>query len=303
LFAGLQSGGYGWVYTDVNLLTHPLDVAFRLHKMNPLECDYGMGATDYYLSRLDRDWKNSPKKRDYVDLFLATTIGYGNMGWLVADWGLDDPFGVEALARSYYMMQQLQQQYAFQQPKVIQYAGRDGAFQTPSQAHSTGDIALSRLHVEYENGAQVWVNRGASGAWTVNPRGGEPVELPVNGWLAFNSTTGFYEFSANQGGRRIDYVNAPEFEFLDGRGAWTEHGNLGASGSLALRRKSGHALELIDIYGNDRLAFRSAAEGTLLAYDAAGTNLGPVEVTSPRPGWREFKPVRGARTYLFTTRE
>ena len=28
LYAGLESGSYGWVYTDVNLLTAPLDVAF-----------------------------------------------------------------------------------------------------------------------------------------------------------------------------------------------------------------------------------------------------------------------------------
>lgn len=62
-------------------------LAFMLMKIHPLEADYGMGYTYYYLSRLDPTWKDSPKKRDYVDLFLATTIGYGNMGWLVNDWG------------------------------------------------------------------------------------------------------------------------------------------------------------------------------------------------------------------------
>ncbi|HZT34127.1 MAG TPA: hypothetical protein VFA33_29815 [Bryobacteraceae bacterium] len=155
LFAGLQSGGYGWVYTDVNLLTHPLDVSFRIHKLNPLECDYGMGATDYYLSRLDKDWKTSPRRREYVDLFLATTIAYGNMGWLVDDWGLDDPFGVEVIARSYYMLQQIQQQYAFQRPARIEYADRAGRWETPSQAHASGAIADSRLHVEYENGTHL----------------------------------------------------------------------------------------------------------------------------------------------------
>jgi len=258
-----------------------------------------MGATDYYLSRLDRDWKTSPRRRDYVDLFLATTIGYGNMGWLVNDWGLDDAFGVEAMARSYYMMQQLQQQYAFERPKRIEYAGRDGVLLTPSQAHATGDISLSRLHVEYENGTQVYVNRAAAGNWTVKDHTGQPIELPVNGWLAFNPKNGFYEFSANQGGRRIDFANAPEFEFLDGRGAWTEHGNLGAEGSVALRRKGNDTLELIDIYGNGRLAFRTAAEGTLLAYDPEGAMLGRVETTSPRSGWREFKPVKSGRTYVF----
>jgi len=107
LWAGLESGSYGWVYTNYNLLKEPLDVAFHLMKIHPLQCDYGMGYTHYYLQRLDKNWKESPKRRAYVDLFLATTIAYGNTGWLVNDWGLDEEFGVEVMTRSYYMMQQL----------------------------------------------------------------------------------------------------------------------------------------------------------------------------------------------------
>ena len=299
LYAGLQSGGYGWVYTDVNLLTHPLDVAFMLHKIHPLECDYGMGYTNYYLSRIDPKWKESPKKRDYVDLFLATTIGYGNMGWLVADWGLDDPFGVEAMTRSYYMMQQLQQQYAFVRPKTIEYADRTGKFLTPSQAHASNAIVDSRLHVEYENGTHVYVNRATEGNWTVKDHAGKPVELPVSGWLVYNPTNGFYELSANVGGRRIDYVKAAEYEFLDGRGQWTERGSLGAPGSVARRHGGDGAVELIDICRNEKIGFRAEAPGVLLAYDPEGKNLGKVETASPRSGWLEFKPLPGARMYVF----
>ena len=83
MYAGLTSGSYGWIYTKVNLLTEPLNVSFKLRKILPLECDYGMGDTGYYLSQLDKDWDTSPKRREYLDLFLATTIAYGNMGWLV----------------------------------------------------------------------------------------------------------------------------------------------------------------------------------------------------------------------------
>ena len=99
-----------------------------LNKLHPLECDYGMGYTDFYLSRLDPKWKDSPKRRDYVDLFLATTIGYGNMGWLVTEFDAETPFGHEAMVRSYYKMQQLQQQYAFVRPKTIEYRAADGRF-------------------------------------------------------------------------------------------------------------------------------------------------------------------------------
>ena len=68
-----------------------------------------------------------------MDLFLATTIGYGNAGWLVNELP-SEPQHVEAMARSYYMMQQLQQQYAFVPPKLIEYADRNGRFFTPSRS-------------------------------------------------------------------------------------------------------------------------------------------------------------------------
>jgi hypothetical protein len=299
LYAGLDSGSYGWVYTDVNLLTHPLDVSFRLMKIHPLHCDYGMGYTYRYLSQLDAGWLNSPRKREYVDLFLSTTIAYGNMGWLVKDFEGSQPFGIEAMARSYYMMQQLQQQYAFSPPKLIEYANRKGEYLNPSQAHATGAIADSRLRVLYENGTHVYVNRSSDGVWVVKDSAGNAVEVPPSGWLAFNPKNGFYELSANVNGRRIDYVKALEFEFLDGRGYWTEQGSLGSTGSVALRQKTGGGLELIDIYGNDRILFEGRQDGVLMAYDPEDKNLGKVDLRAIRAGWYEFTPLAGARRYVF----
>jgi hypothetical protein len=149
----------------------------------------------------------------------------------------------------------------------------------------------------------VYVNRSTRGAWTVKDQQGKSVELPVSGWLVFNPRTDFYELSANVEGRRIDYVRAPEYEFLDGRGHWTESGNLAAAGSVARRQRDGGILELIDIYGNDRVAFQAKTGGEFMAYDPEGASLGKVELTSPHAGWFEFKPVTGGRRYLFTPTE
>ena len=68
------------------------------------------------------------------------------------------------------MMQQLQQQYAFSEPKTIEYADRAGKFLTPSEAIATGAQAEGHLHVVYENGTEVWVNRAPPGTWTVTRR-------------------------------------------------------------------------------------------------------------------------------------
>ncbi len=299
LYAGLDSGNYGWVYTDVNLLTAPLDVSFRLRKIHPLECDYGMGDTHYYLSRIDKHWTESPKRSQYVDLFLATTIAYGNMGWLVKSNNPSEPLVVEAMTRSYYMMQQLQQQYAFNPPKLIQYADRNGKWYNVSQAIANGVNAESRLHVVYKNGTEVYVNRSTRGTWTVNDAAGKPVTLPVSGWLAFNPSNHFYEVSALENHHRIDYVAASGYEYLDGRGQWTERGGLGAKGGVVLRHKPGGVLELIDLDGNKRIDFRASSGGVLMAYAPNGKSLGEVKLSSPRAGWEEFKPLPEGRKYVF----
>lgn len=299
LYAGLASGHYGWVYTDVNLLSAPPDVSFMLHKLHPLECEYGMGYTPHYLDQLDPKWRESAKKVGYIDLFLATSIAYGNMGWLVTELKPEDPDRTPLMVRSYYMMQQLQQQYAFVPPKRIEYADASGALFPAGQAHANGALATGRVHVVYENGTEVYVNRNASTNWTVKDARGTAVELPASGWLVFNSQSGFYEMSANAGGRRIDHVTAAGYEFLDGRGAWTERGRLGAAGSVALRQKGQGAFELIDVYGNDRIGFASEKAGRLLAYDPEGKLVGTPEPVRVRNGWYEFKPLPAARSYTF----
>ena len=301
LYAGLNSGNPGFAYTaDVNLLEDPVDVSFALRKLHPLECDYGLGPTFFYLSRgFDPEWRTSPKRRDYVDLFLATTIAYGNMGWLVTEFDPSTPFGVEAMVRSYYMMQQLQQQYALVRPGTIEYAGAGGKFFSAGEAYANGALKDSRLHVAYENGTEVYVNRSPAARWAVKDHKGRAVELPPSGWLVFNPANGFYEVSATISGRRIDHVMSAEYEFLDGRGQWTEYGNLGSSGSVVMRRKSAEVLELTDVYGNDRIGFAAPSGGALLAYDADGKSLGRVNIRSPRPGWVEFGPAPGARTYIY----
>ena len=152
----------------------------------------------------------------------------------------------------------------------------------------------------YENGTHVYVNRAATGNWTVKDVRGHSVTLPPAGWLAFDAAGSLYEFSALADGRRIDYVEAPDFEFLDGRGTWTTRRNLAASGSVARRVRPGGAIELIDIYGNARIGFQVTGRGTLAAFDENGKSLGTVETTSPRPGWREFKPIAGGRAYVFS---
>ena len=94
LYAGLEFGSYRWAYTDVDLLKALLDVSFHSMQLHPLRCNYGMGDTGSALGKLNPAWMTSPKRRKYVDQFLSTTIGCGNMGWLVDEF-TDAPFPAE----------------------------------------------------------------------------------------------------------------------------------------------------------------------------------------------------------------
>jgi len=143
------------------------------------------------------------------------------------------------------------------------------------------------------------VNRAGQGKWTVTGGNGNAVELPPSGWLVVNPGNEFREFSALLNGRRIDYVTSEAYEYLDGRGAWTTEGRLGATGGLVRRDRAPGGIELINLYGNDRIAVQAKGAGELMAYAPAGKNLGKVELSSLRTGWYEFKPVPGGRKYVF----
>lgn len=300
MYAGLATGNYGWAYTNLNLLEEPLNVAFDLLKIHPLENDYGMGNHEYYLQRLDPNWLQSDKLDWYIDRFLASTIAYGHNGWLIAY--LEKP---EIMARSYYMMQQLQKRYSMVPVLKIEYADLSGKMRLASQALAISVIRESRLHVVYENGLEVFVNgNGSSKAsnknWCFTAPDGIQVELPPAGWYVYDASTNFKEFSGLISNKRIDYVISPEYEFLDGRGQWTKMGNLAASGAVAMRSQRDRLLEFIDIYGNKRIGFKTTTKsGHMKAYDEEGNVLGEVPIKLVDSGYYEFCPVLKGRKYLY----
>lgn len=315
MYAGLATGNYGWAYTKLNLLEEPLNVAFDLLKIHPLEIDYGMGSPEYYLQQLDSrflewdhlnpKWIGKPEELDwYIDRFLATTIAYGHGGWLIAYLGRPD-----IMARSYYMLQQLQKRYAMIPVRKIEYADSDGKMMSVSQALITDAIRESRLHVIYENGLEIFVNGNGSSkssnkVWSFISPDGCKIELPPAGWYAFDPLINFREFSALISGRRIDYVISNEYEFLDGRGQWTEIGNLATSGAVVMRQKKDGSLEIIDIYGNEKIKFKTSTKnGYITAYDAEGNLLDRISVKELGNEWYEFCTIPQGRKYVYSYNE
>lgn len=289
MYAGLATGNYALCYGSADLSREPLNVAFDLLKIHPLELDIGMPWTSFFFK--EPGWDKPDRLDESIDHFIAATIAYGHIGWLV-----EETYGIERTCRSYYMLQQLQKRYALQKPTKIEYTDATGQFVSVSQAIARGIINDSRIHVTYENGLEVFVN-GSRATWSIRNKNGQDVHLPPWGWYASQPETRFEEFSALVEGRRVDYVSSPEYEFLDGRGVPTVLGGLAARGAIAVRRQ-GKAIEVTDIYGNSEIGVKIDSPCVCTAFDPEGRSLGSVETRRTADGMVWFRVKDGARRYV-----
>lgn len=290
LYAGLASGNYGLQYGGVDLSKEPLNVAFDLLKIHPLECDIGMPWTGGFFK--SPGWDKPENIDRSIDQFIATTIAYGHIGWLV-----EELHGIQRTCRSYYMLQQLQKRYAMRRPVLIEYVHEKRGALSASQAITEGLMQDSALHVLYDGGLHVFVNPTGK-----DIRLDKRIVLPAWGWWAYQSGSESFEEVSGlvEGvGHRIDYVESPEYAYLDGRGQPTEYSGLGATGAVAVRRAK-DKVEVTDIHGNDEIGVSVGWPSKCVAYDADGNSLGPVRVrASSTMAW--IRTVPNARRYVFTS--
>jgi len=102
LYAGLCTGNYGLTYSDLRLWEYPYLPHFDLLKMHRLSVDMGVPWTDRFFTG-KKGWKRQENVESSIDQFIAATIAYGHIGWLV-----EERYGIHQTCRSYYMLQQLQ---------------------------------------------------------------------------------------------------------------------------------------------------------------------------------------------------
>jgi hypothetical protein len=258
LYAGLCTGNYGLTYSNLRLWQYPYLPHFDLLKMHPLSVDIGMPWTSQFFLGKD-GWQGPSSIVKSIDQFLAATIAYGHIGWLV-----EETHGIRQTCRSYYMLQSLQSRYALLKPQEISY-GTDHGLVSSSEAFQSGEWRKSKLSVLYPNGLHLWVNGNATESWQVRHEDTKH-DLPPFGWFAV-STDGFYECSEARGAQRYDRVSSPECIFLDARGTWRSFDGIGTSGSVAVRWAPGNAgLTIITVEGVDRIVI-TRPESTFPSYD------------------------------------
>jgi hypothetical protein len=311
LYAGLCTGNYGLTYSGLRLWEYPYLPHFDLLKMHPLSVDIGVPWTSQFFNGKP-DWQKPENIVTSIDQFLAATIAYGHIGWLV-----EETHGLRQTCRSYYMLQPLQSRYVMLKPKEIRYGTGQGLVSS-SAAFLSGDWRKSKIFIEYPNGLRVWVNGNATEPWRVEHEGAAS-ELPPFGWLALGAD-GFYECSQSLDGQRYDRVSAPESVFLDGRGTWRDFDGIATSGSVAVRRaRDGQGLSMIAIEGVDRLvlskpggtfgpqdvrtniaAIAQSGAVTVRAFDQNEKDLGDVRTRRIASGWEVQPPASTVRLLVVT---
>ena len=297
LYAGLTTGNYGLTYSDLRLWEYPYLPHFELLKIHPLSVDIGIPWTAQFFSGKE-GWNNPKNIVASVDQFLAATIAFGRMAWLV-----EEAHGIRQTCRSYYMMQQLQSRYVMEKPEEILY-GTDAGLISSSEAFLTGDWKKSKLYVLYPNDLRIWVNGNAGEQWKVKFEGTEHV-LPPFGWLALQGTD-FFESSELVNGTRCDRVASSNYVFLDGRDVARKFVGIACSGSLAVKPHGEDGLLFIAVEGVDQISLskpdavpdsasdvrsliaRAAAAKNLSveAFKADGTSLGTAEAVRYGGNWK-----------------
>ncbi|MGC9327295.1 MAG: hypothetical protein ACP5I1_06655 [Candidatus Hinthialibacter sp.] len=249
LYAGLCAGNYGLTYSNLRLWKEPFLPHFDLLKMHPLTVDIGVPWTARFFEGKE-NWNSKDQIEQSIDQFIAATIAYGHIGWLV-----EEAHGIRQTCRSYYMLQQLQSRYAMEKPVRIQYGSPEGLVDS-SQALLTGEWNRNWLYIQYENGVEIWINGNPRETWEINYNQ-KLFSIPSNGWMAVQGKD-FLTGSLLEDGERYDFVSSPEYVFLDGRGTQRACDGIGSEGSVAVCwPESQKGLSIYSIEGVENLTIGS----------------------------------------------
>jgi hypothetical protein len=287
IYAGLASGNYGQIIITPD---SPLDPAFNLLKIHPLETNIGLGVgTIGWINHGDPPEAIAAQ----VDRYLLACLVYGHIAYLP-----EEPFDPRLLLRVYHLARAASRHMAGERPVAIDYAGADGGWLSLSAVQAAGPAGHDRLRIRYPGGKILYANGSRTQPWSLEDEETAPAILPPDGFR-FVSPHGLICASDLLDGRRVDRAETPGGWFLDGRGATVSWGPLTADGCVALLADPSRepSWRLIDGGGNTTLRVAAdAAPARLRAVAQDGEVRGEIE-PPVEAGYRCIRPVGGAVRY------
>lgn len=217
---------------------------YELAVVRPRMLGYGMGGYAQFFGEhvLDNAGRARPLSEAEIDEWQASTLAYGHAGAWQA-WRPDaqgDALSLADQVKTYYLMRAIQPRLLGESALAVAYLGRDGRPHDLSWAVAQDmDLAGPRLRLSNDEGTELWINHSPD-LWTVTAAG-TAYQLPTHGWL-LRGAGGLLGYSALVEGRRADYLRAPEWLLLDGRGRLTDFGGVAAR-DLLVRLPDGRRIE------------------------------------------------------------
>lgn len=239
----MSEGIYRWMYAGLCDMDYaqvrmsgdgpPLPLDFDLLKIHPYQHGTMMGyGPTTYLSRDEiaemNRWGELPGPLPFYK-YVGTSIAYGHM--MLLGYGYFPP--MQTMIQYYALMQGLQQEYLADTAAAIEY--HDGERFLPTSAALQQDAhLLGRVRVRYSRGLTVTANLNPEQDWSVE-QDGETYELPPFGWVA-TKPGAIRAFSARVDGVRLDYVQCPQYVYLNSGEQVRRVGPLEVQGAAWLKR-------------------------------------------------------------------
>lgn len=244
----VSEGIFRWMYAGLTDMDYaqvkmadamPLPLDFDLLKLHPFQIGTMMGYGPMNLlspeevKELGTSHEQPAPKAFYKH--VATSLAYGHMAML--GYGYFPP-----MSRSihyYALMQGLQKEYLPDEVAGIEY--HDGQrFLATSQALRTDAHRRGQVRVSYRRGLVVTVNLSPSQPWKV-AQAGHDYSLPPYGWIitrGADHAPAVLAYSALVDGQRLDYVECPDYVYLNPGDRQRRVGPVEVRGAAWLKREA-----------------------------------------------------------------
>ena len=286
-YSGLTDGNYAQD-RDYRIYSRPWLVDFDLRKIHDLESDFGMGSLwMFFRGQVPDNWQEDGHTDEYIDRFFTAVAAFGHPGIQVKE------NGRRTALRNYFLFQQIQTQYTQASVRDIRYCAEDGRLLDTSTAIRTGAYRDSQVVVDYANGTHVVAN-GSQTLTMKLAHAGREISLQPNSFVAWTDDGEYLSTNAHRNGFRCDYVESPEYLFLDGRDHFQRMPKADGAGSAVCRSDDAEHWEIIYFDGAQNGFAVEGGNARAIAYD--GTDLGPATAVRCR-GMLYVLPVEGAFSY------
>ncbi len=213
---------------------------FELRIIRERMVGYGMGPYERFFGAEI----SPPLDARQRDAYRAASLTYGH----AASWwtlGLSETTAIPWLdeaesLKEHYGLRPIVSRLLDRPIAAISYIGPDDEARDLSAAlREELDLAGPRLRMRYGNGPlTLWVNHGTD-VWPVQVRNRD-LDLPPDGWAV--DAPDLFAYSALREGSRVDFVQAPDYLLLDGRGVEVDFG-VATARDLVIRFDDGRVLE------------------------------------------------------------